>query len=156
MASGRRIKVSHENKRNIEKSIQESEARFKRNHKEQRRRNVGLENRMSEKELEKMFKDEVKKAGGCAYKFVSPGASGVPDRLVVLPDNCIGFVELKAPGKEPRPEQRYQQRRLAALGCYVTVLDDPDSIQQVIHEIQRHNATADNFLHDVLEAGGLI
>lgn len=111
---------------------------------------------MSEKELEKMFRDEVKKAGGCAYKFVSPGMSGVPDRLVVLPDNCIGFVELKAPGKESRPEQRYQQRRLVAMGCYVTVLDDPDNIQQVIQEIQKHNATADAFLHDVLEAGGLI
>lgn len=108
---------------------------------------------MSEKELEKMFRDEVKKAGGCAYKFVSPGMSGVPDRLVILPDNCIGFVELKAPGKEPRPEQRYQHRRLAALGCYVTVLDDPDSIQRVIHEIRHHKTTADDFLYNVLEAG---
>lgn len=111
---------------------------------------------MSEKELEKLFRDEVKKAGGCAYKFVSPGMSGVPDRLVVLPDNCIGFVELKAPGKKSRPEQCYQQRRLENLGCYVAVLDDPDSIGQIIQEIQEYDAAADDFLRDVLEAGGLI
>lgn len=111
---------------------------------------------MSEKELEKMFRGAVKKAGGCAYKFVSPGMSGVPDRLVVLPDNCIGFVELKAPGKKSRPEQCYQQNRLEDLGCYVAVLDNPDDITTVIREIQEHNATGDDVLHDVLEAGGLI
>lgn len=108
---------------------------------------------MSEKELEKMFKDEVKKAGGCAYKFVSPGMSGVPDRLVVLPGNAVGFVELKAPGKKSRPEQCYQQRKLENLGCYVAVLDNPSLIRQVIEEIQKHNATN---LRDMLEAGGLI
>lgn len=91
---------------------------------------------MSEKELEKKFRDAVRAAGGCAYKFVSPGMSGVPDRLVVLPGNRIGFVELKAPGKKPRPEQRYQQRRLECMGCYVTVLDDPENIAGVIREIR--------------------
>lgn len=111
---------------------------------------------MSEKELEEMFRDAVRKAGGCAYKFVSPGKSGVPDRLVVLPGNCIGFVELKARGKEPRPDQRHRQQELKQLGCYVAVLDDLGDIDQVIREIQDYNAVADDFLHDVLEAGGLI
>lgn len=111
---------------------------------------------MSEKELEEMFRDAVRKAGGYAYKFVSPGKSGVPDRLVVLPGNCIGFVEMKAPGKQPRADQRYRQHELKRLGCYVTVLDDPEDIDQVIREIQDYNADADDFLHDVLEAGGLI
>lgn len=111
---------------------------------------------MSEKELEEMFRDAVRKAGGCAYKFVSPGKSGVPDRLVVLPGNCIGFVELKAPGKQPRADQRHRQKELKRLGCYVAVLDDPEDIDRIIREIQDYNAAADDFLHDVLEAGGLI
>ena len=111
---------------------------------------------MNEKELEKMFRDRVREAGGCAYKFVSPGMSGVPDRLVVLPGNCIGFVELKAPGKKPRADQRHQIRRLELLGCYVAVLDDPEDIDRVIGEIQDYNAVADDFLYDVLEAGGLL
>lgn len=98
---------------------------------------------MSEKELEKMLRDRVREAGGCAYKFVSPGMSGVPDRLVVLPDNCIGFVELKAPGKKSRPEQCYQQQRLSRLGCYVTVLDNPADIDNVIRQIREYNKTGD-------------
>ena len=40
---------------------------------------------MLENELEKKLRDKVKKLGGKAYKFVSPGNAGVPDRLVVLP-----------------------------------------------------------------------
>lgn len=121
---------------------------------------------MSEKELEKMFRDAVRKAGGCAYKFVSPGMSGVPDRLVVLPGNAIGFVELKAPGKKSRPEQCYQQRRLEDLGCYVAVLDDPGMIEQIIREIlarrdtvSGNGASSDLVLEGIVEllkAGGRV
>lgn len=91
---------------------------------------------MSEKEIEKLFVSEVRKAGGYAYKFVSPGTNGVPDRLVALPGGKIGFVELKAPGKKPRAEQRYQHSRLEALGCYVAVIDNPEQINRTIREIQ--------------------
>lgn len=44
----------------------------------------------SEKETEKYLRDEIKKMGGAAYKFVSPGNAGVPDRLVCLPGGKIG------------------------------------------------------------------
>lgn len=50
---------------------------------------------MKEKEVEQVLRDRVKKIGGTAYKFSSPGNSGVPDRLVVFPDGQIWFVELK-------------------------------------------------------------
>ncbi len=49
---------------------------------------------MKESELERRFCRLVEQAGGKAYKFVSPGNSGVPDRIVVLPGGRIGFVEL--------------------------------------------------------------
>lgn len=111
---------------------------------------------MSEKELEKIFVEAVRREEGYAYKFVSPGTNGVPDRLVVLPDNCIGFVELKAPGKKSRPEQCYQQRRLEKLGCYVAVLDNPELIETIIREIKNHQTAGDELLADILEAGGLI
>ena len=111
---------------------------------------------MSERELEKMFRLAVKAAGGCAYKFVSPGMSGVPDRLGVLPDNCIGFVELKAPGKKSRPEQCYQQRRLENMGCYVAVLDDPDRIEQIIQEIREYGTADEDILRTIRKAGGMV
>lgn len=58
---------------------------------------------MREKDIEKKLSLMVKKAGGIAVKFVSPSFDGMPDRLVLLPDGVIAFVELKAPGKSPAP-----------------------------------------------------
>lgn len=111
---------------------------------------------MNEKELERKFVKAVKAAGGRAYKFVSPGTSGVPDRLVVLPDGCIGFVELKAPGKKPRPEQCYQQKILENLGCYVCVLDNPDLIDTVIREIRQYPMEVSMKMAAALKAGGIL
>lgn len=95
---------------------------------------------MREREIEKQFREAVKQAGGTAYKFVSPGNDGVPDRLVVMPGNRIGFVEVKAPGKRPTPLQQARIRRLRELGCCVLILDDPAEIPQVVAEICRGQA----------------
>ncbi|WP_447875375.1 VRR-NUC domain-containing protein [Serratia fonticola] len=66
---------------------------------------------------------QVKAAGGTAYKFTSPGRRGVPDRLVLLPGGRAVFVECKAPGEAPRPDQVREHNRLRALGFSVVVLD---------------------------------
>ena len=58
---------------------------------------------MRESVVEKKFAAEVKKRGGLAVKFVSPGFNGVPDRLVLFPGGRMAFVELKAPGETMRP-----------------------------------------------------
>ena len=52
--------------------------------------------KMKESEIEKILVREVKKLGGRAYKFVSPGNDGVPDRIVIFPNHQPIFVELKA------------------------------------------------------------
>lgn len=49
-----------------------------------------------EAKIEAYLKDQVKKNGGLALKFVSPGYNGVPDRLVLLPDGAVVFVEVKS------------------------------------------------------------
>lgn len=76
--------------------------------------------------IEKHLVNEVKKAGGIAYKFTSPGRRGVPDRIVLLPNGKIIFVECKAPGEKPRPDQLREHSRLFALGFNVVVLDSKD------------------------------
>ena len=58
---------------------------------------------MRESTVEHRLVTEVKKRGGIALKFVSPGIDGVPDRLVLLPDGKFAFVEVKAPGKQLEP-----------------------------------------------------
>lgn len=73
--------------------------------------------------IEKHLVAEVKKAGGVAFKFVSPGHRSVPDRIVLLPGGRIVFVECKSPGKPPRPDQLREHERLRKLGFTVVVLD---------------------------------
>ena len=50
---------------------------------------------MREKDIEKILVAEVRKLGGRAYKWVSPGNDGVPDRIVIFPGKAPVFVELK-------------------------------------------------------------
>lgn len=92
---------------------------------------------MLEKELEKKFAGEVKAAGGRAFKFVSPGNTGVPDRIAVLPGGKIGFVELKQKGKRPTKLQNQQIKRLKELGCFVAVLDDDENIGEILENISK-------------------
>ena len=89
----------------------------------------------SEKRVEKIFTDAVKKMGGMAVKFTSPGLDGVPDRIVLLPGRKIAFVELKAPGKKPRPLQMKRMRQLKSLGFPVYVVDGVEQIGGVLDEI---------------------
>ena len=58
---------------------------------------------MKEKDVEAYLRDQVKGKGGKAYKFVSPGNDGVPDRMICMPGERVFFVELKAPGKPAQP-----------------------------------------------------
>ena len=65
---------------------------------------------MRERFIEKKLVDAVKKMGGFAPKFVSPGLDGMPDRIVLFPMGRIAFVELKAPGEKMRPLQVRRKR----------------------------------------------
>ena len=50
---------------------------------------------MLEKDIEDWLNKQIEKMGGLAFKFVSPGNPGVPDRIYILPDGRVWFVELK-------------------------------------------------------------
>lgn len=90
---------------------------------------------MREKEIEQQMRNEVKKHGGIALKFTSPGFDGMPDRLLLFPNGKIAFAELKAPGKKPRPLQLARHRLLKQLGFKVFVIDRKEQIGGVIDEI---------------------
>lgn len=90
---------------------------------------------MRENVIERQLAMAVKKMGGMAVKFVSPGLDGVPDRIVLLPDKKMAFVELKAPGKKLRPLQQKRRRQLEALGFPVYVIDGAEQIGGVLDEI---------------------
>ena len=77
---------------------------------------------MLEKDIEKILVSEVKKLGGRAYKWVSPGNDGVPDRIVILPGLRPMFVELKTEKGQLSALQRVQINRLQDLKQDVKVL----------------------------------
>ena len=91
---------------------------------------------MKESSIEKRLKDEIEKLGGKAYKFVSPGVVGVPDRIVLLPFNRVIFIELKAPGKKLSPIQEHRAQKLKDLGFTVYCIDSVEGITELIRCIK--------------------
>ena len=89
---------------------------------------------MREKPIEQDLVQAVRRVGGLAPKFISPGWAGVPDRLVLLPGGRVAFVEVKAPGKTLRPLQERRKGQLEALGFRVYVIDRPEQILEILHE----------------------
>lgn len=77
---------------------------------------------MTEKQIELKLVEGVKALGGIAYKFVSPGNVGVPDRLVILPGGSVIFVELKTETGRLGVMQRCQIARLRDHGAEVHVI----------------------------------
>jgi hypothetical protein len=92
-------------------------------------------NFLSEKQIEQKLVAEVRRRGGMALKFVSPSYSGMPDRLILLPDGKMAFVEVKAPGKKPCPLQVKRHAMLRKLGFRVFVLDAASDIPMVLKEV---------------------
>lgn len=81
------------------------------------------------------MKREVKKIGGLALKFVSPGNAGVPDRIVLLPNGNAVFAELKARGKNLRPLQIKRKEQLETLGFRVYIIDSYEKVDAFIQEV---------------------
>lgn len=90
---------------------------------------------MNEKAIEQKLVLAVKNMGGIAPKFVSPGFDGMPDRLILFPGGRIAFVEVKAPGKKPRPLQLARHKLLRDLGFKVYVLDSVAGIEKILSDM---------------------
>lgn len=89
---------------------------------------------MRERDIEKYLRERVKAAGGRAYKFVSPGNAGVPDRLVLFPKGRAYFVELKAPGKKPTALQTAQGAKIKKLDFTVEVIDSKQGVDDFVRK----------------------
>ena len=89
---------------------------------------------MKEAEIEKILVCEVKKLGGIAYKWVSPGNDGVPDRIVIFPHRHPVFVELKTEKGRLTALQDAQIVRLKKLGQEVVVIYGIDGLSQFFQD----------------------
>ena len=102
---------------------------------------------MLESESEKKLVREIRKMGGMAYKFVSPGNTGVPDRIVILP-GVITFVELKTETGRLSPGQKRQIGKLQDLGMKVVVLHGMKELEEFLNEIRPASVPADSLQLD--------
>ena len=91
---------------------------------------------MKESTLEKKLKERIERAGGLCLKWTSPGFTGVPDRIVLLPDARVLFVEVKRPGLKDgmSPRQKRVAQQLRDLGFTVIRLSDLKDIEQYLGE----------------------
>jgi hypothetical protein len=99
--------------------------------------NDGLPTLRLERDVEDHLRSCVRSLGGEAYKFVSPQRCNVPDRIIVVPDVEVFFVECKKPGEGATAAQKREHDRLIAKGKTVFVVSDHASINEVIHYITR-------------------
>ena len=86
---------------------------------------------MLESYYEKKLRQSIQKLSHAikCLKFESPGFTGVPDRIILLPGAEVIFVELKRPGKTERKRQEYVQGLLRALGF--RVFSSVSSMEQI-------------------------
>lgn len=94
---------------------------------------------MKEKDIEKRLVNGVKFLGGRCYKWVSPGNSGVPDRIVLLNGETI-FVELKREEGVVSPIQERQIQRIARTGNQVEVIFGESGVESFLRRLAKRGA----------------
>ena len=98
------------------------------------------ENEMLERDIEDWLNRQIESMGGLALKFVSPGNPGVPDRIYILPNGRVWFVELKQQLGKVAKIQKGQRQRLLSMGCnyrLVRGMEDARAYaEEMRHEVQ--------------------
>ncbi len=87
-----------------------------------------------ENQIERHLALSTKKRGGLCFNLISTVNNGVPDRIVLLPGYVPMFIELKAPGKKPRPLQEAVMRMIQSTGCrcHVVWLDSMAAVDALM------------------------
>lgn len=89
---------------------------------------------MRESVVEKYLRKQAEAHGYLCYKFVSPAHNGVPDR-VLIGHGLTFFVELKAPGEEPRKLQQRVIEHIRDHGGTVYVIDTKDGVNELFETL---------------------
>jgi hypothetical protein len=100
-----------------------------------------------ERKIEAYLVKRVEALGGEVRKVAWIGRRGAPDRLVMMPQQCVGiewpsgivhaslntiWVELKAPGKKPEPHQAREHKRMRKMGQRVEVIDSIEGVDSLL------------------------
>jgi len=88
--------------------------------------------RTTEADIEIYLVQQVAKIGGKAYKGNPAGQRGFVDRICMFPGGWVVFVEVKRPGRKPRPNQRLMITKFKRLGFQAVWLDTRAKIDRLI------------------------
>lgn len=92
---------------------------------------------MLEKKLEQRLVGYVEAMGGQCLKWTSPGTTGLPDRIVLLPGGVIAFVEMKRPtGSRVSALQYYWRKVLTRLGFRHYFVHTQQQLEDVLTELK--------------------
>ena len=89
-----------------------------------------------ESKIERKLCEGVRGLGGRAYKLVSPGCAGLPDRLICFPYGRVVFVELKSPKGRLSKLQTHRINELEKLMQDVWVLSTPEQVEAFLQEMR--------------------
>jgi hypothetical protein len=89
-----------------------------------------------ENKIERRLADGVKALGGMTFKFISPGAAGVPDRVVILPGGTVHFVELKSDGGTASKLQQRMIQKLRRLDVTAVVLTGRNEVEHYLDNLR--------------------
>jgi len=90
---------------------------------------------MLEKEIERRMCELVRKRGGLSYKFTSPNAPGVPDRIVITLEGIVWFVELKTEIGRMANIQKWQKSELEKRNANVRIVRGWEEAKMFIEEV---------------------
>lgn len=90
---------------------------------------------MIESAIERRLVREVTRRGGLCYKWVSPGISGVPDRIIITPEGRTIYVELKTLQGVLSARQKYVHAELRRRGADVRVLKGLQQVLDFVDEV---------------------
>lgn len=96
---------------------------------------VILGGNMLESLIEQHLVKEVNRRNGLCLKFNSQSMTGIPDRIILMKNGTVAFVEVKQKGKKPRPLQELRMKQLRQLGFKVYTLDEKEKIGEILDEI---------------------
>ena len=89
----------------------------------------------AESYVEQYLKLQCLKNDILCFKFISPGISGVPDRVLIGNGSTV-FVEVKKPGGTVRKLQKHIIAQMRNHGAHVRIIDTREGVDSLIHEIK--------------------
>ena len=90
----------------------------------------------SEKAIEHYFCAQMRLLGLPCIKQFNPYEAGWPDRLVVLPNRIVIWVEFKSKGKKPTALQQHRHKALAQLSQAVFVISTREEAEALVERIR--------------------